>query len=189
MTKAEIRAKYLTLRKGLGNKNRQSTDAVLCNLFFDQLPVAEIKHFNSFLPIESKGEPNTWLIIERIHRELPNAITSIPVINKSGELDAVVLDRDAELHTNAWGISEVHGGRIISPEEIDLAIVPLLAFSPYGERIGYGKGFYDKFLKRCRRDMLRVGLSAFDADSNLPPPEPHDVPLTHCITPTGVYKF
>ena len=92
------------------------------------------------------------------------------------------------LNTNAWGIPEPQGGIEIDPQQLDVIFIPLLAFDIKGNRLGYGKGFYDRFLSNCKPQALKIGLSLFEAESSIPQ-EKTDVMLTHCVTPDKTYTF
>jgi 5-formyltetrahydrofolate cyclo-ligase len=72
---------------------------------------------------------------------------------------------------------------------IDMVFVPLLVTDREGHRVGYGKGFYDKYLKQCRPDCLKVGFSYFDPLDAIEGKDEFDVPLDLCITPNKVYVF
>jgi len=74
-------------------------------------------------------------------------------------------------------------------ELIDIALVPLLCFDLIGHRVGYGGGYYDKFLAACRPDCKKVGLSVFDPVESISDIEPHDVRLDFAITPDRLWKF
>ena len=71
----------------------------------------------------------------------------------------------------------------------DLIIVPLLAVDAQGHRVGYGKGFYDRFLSKCRPDCLKVGLNYFEPDERIVDVGEHDIKLDACVTPTEVFCF
>ena len=73
--------------------------------------------------------------------------------------------------------------------EIDLVLVPLLAFDKNGYRVGYGKGYYDKFLSNCRPDVIKIGLSFFDAVDEIEDIDDYDLPLNFCVTPQRLYDF
>jgi 5-formyltetrahydrofolate cyclo-ligase len=70
-----------------------------------------------------------------------------------------------------------------------MIIIPLLAFDEKGYRVGYGKGFYDRYLKECREDCLKIGLSYFEAVPSVDDAAEFDVPLDFCITPQRTYVF
>jgi 5-formyltetrahydrofolate cyclo-ligase len=96
-----------------------------------------------------------------------------------------------ELVKSSWGILEPpeHARRLDS-EQFDMVLVPMLAFDRFGHRVGYGGGYYDKFLAQIRPDCLRIGL-CFDMgyiESELPA-QPHDVPLHGVLTETRYHKL
>ena len=65
----------------------------------------------------------------------------------------------------------------------------MLIFDLKGNRIGYGKGYYDRFLQECRQDVLKVGLTSNVPLDLIPGVEEHDMPLDYCIYPYGVLRF
>ena len=78
---------------------------------------------------------------------------------------------------------------MIMPETLDLVFVPLLAFDKTGQRVGYGKGFYDRFLAACRPDTIKIGLSLETSVAQVADVHEGDVVLDYVITPAGVIKF
>lgn len=104
-------------------------------------------------------------------------------------MDAVIFDEDQPVEFNAFGIAEPIGTELVQPEEIDLVIIPMLAFDRKGNRVGYGKGYYDRFLCRCRRDCLKVGLSFFDPVDEISDVHPGDVRLDMCLTPERIFQW
>jgi 5-formyltetrahydrofolate cyclo-ligase len=91
--------------------------------------------------------------------------------------------------TSKWGIPEPLKGRIVEPAELDVVLIPLLAFDLNGHRVGYGKGFYDRYLASCRPDCLKIGISFFEATAPIDDVEAHDIALDIAICPTQVYDF
>jgi 5-formyltetrahydrofolate cyclo-ligase len=91
--------------------------------------------------------------------------------------------------TSKWGIPEPLKGRIVEPAELDVVLIPLLAFDLNGHRVGYGKGFYDRYLASCRPDCLKIGISFFEATAPIDDVESHDIALDIAICPTQVYDF
>ena len=72
---------------------------------------------------------------------------------------------------------------------INMIFVPLLSFDKNGYRVGYGKGFYDRYLSQCRGDCLKIGFSYFEPLDAIDDTNEFDVPLNLCVTPTTVYVF
>ena len=93
------------------------------------------------------------------------------------------------LKNNHWGIPEPQSGIKINPDQIDVVFVPLLIFDKQGHRIGYGKGYYDRFLSKCKKDTIKVGLSYFDPVERIEDIQSHDVPINFGITKDRVYEF
>jgi 5-formyltetrahydrofolate cyclo-ligase len=104
-------------------------------------------------------------------------------------MDALICKADTIFETNAFNIPEPVETATAEPQEIDLVIVPLLAFDEKGIRVGYGKGYYDRYLKDCREDCLKVGFSYFEAVERIEDADEFDVPLDFCITPNRIYVF
>jgi len=188
MTKAELRKLYLQERLALTEADCLSYSRQICEQFFFSFDISFFKIIHLYLPIEKNKEPDTWLILDRIRREFPNTRISVPRV-KNNQLENFFFEGLHQLEKNSWGIQEPKQGVPTLTEKIDLVIVPLLAFDQAGHRVGYGKGFYDRFLKECRPDCKKVGLSFFEPVEKITDSEEHDVALTHCITPTQIYQF
>lgn len=93
------------------------------------------------------------------------------------------------LKTNDWGIPEPVDGIEIQPQQIEVVFMPLLAFDEKGNRIGYGKGFYDRFLSSCSIDTVKIGLSFFEAEPLISEVSEDDIPLDYCVTSEKIYRF
>ena len=88
-----------------------------------------------------------------------------------------------------WGIPEPVGGLVLEPAKFDIIIMPLVAYDLKGNRVGYGKGFYDRYLALCRPDCLKIGISLFDPMDLIEEVESHDIPLDIAICPSKLYDF
>ena len=161
-----------------------------------QFPVERWQWLHVFLPLAKRREPDTWEIIRWVWgAELPLRLAT-PVVQPDGEtLKHYELTPATRLTRNRWGIDEPLPDPVTAPEVVpamlDAVLVPLLAFDETGQRVGYGGGFYDRFLAQCRPGTPFIGLSVLDEG---PVPRiadvlPTDVPLTACITPGGVWNF
>jgi 5-formyltetrahydrofolate cyclo-ligase len=189
MTKQELRKIYLEKRAALSEAECAQLSFQLYQNFFANIDLSFIKVLHTFLPIAAKREVDTWLIIDRIRREFPHIRLSIPKVNnKTGELENIYFEGLHQLATNAWGIQEPKQGVPTEPEKIDLVLVPLLVFDLNGDRVGYGKGYYDRFLKTCRPDCKKIGLSLFPAIEKIPSEE-YDVRLDGVVTAGGYSVF
>lgn len=190
MNKVELRKIYLQKRKALSEAEYVPLNFQLYQQFFTNIDLSFIKVIHTFLPVASKNEPDTWLIIDRLRREFPHIRISIPRTDtRANILENYYFEGLHQLVTTAWGIQEPRHGIPTETEKIDLVLVPLLAFDKNGHRVGYGKGFYDRFLSQCRPDCLKIGLSFFEFVDNVNGVESTDVNLNGCVTPTGLLKF
>ncbi len=184
MTKQEIRKIYLQKREDLSSVEFLQLNKFLCNNFFLHTDLSKVNVVHTFLPIKKNREVDTWLIIDRLQKEYPRVQICIPKINKeSGLLDNFYLEGREQLENNTWGIPEPMHGVPAPTSKIDAVLVPLLAFDKQGHRVGYGRGFYDKFLVTCRADCKKIGLSFFEEAEKITGLDQKDVALNLIITP------
>ncbi len=189
MNKVELRASYIQKRAALSESQYLKASSQIANHFFISTDLSSTNVVHTFLPIEEKKEVDTWLIIDRVKREFPHIKFAIPKVNNQlDELEHFFFDGPSQLEENSWGIPEPKSGTAIAPKNIDLVLIPLLAYDADGNRVGYGKGYYDKFLAKCRKDCKKIGLSIFE-HSDLIETNSFDVKLDYCITPEKVYVF
>jgi len=192
MTKAELRRQFLTLRKSLSVQEVEARSRQIAQRFFEQRLVASINIIHSFLPILRHNEVNTWPIIHQFWHDYPNVRIAVSVTDTEAyKLAHYSLDTNTALVENRWGIPEpiAEGAVQIETSTIDLVLVPLLVFDQGGHRVGYGGGFYDRFLADCRPDCQKIGLSLFEPIDQIDDVEPTDVSLDACITPDHMFYF
>lgn len=189
MNKAEARAHFLNLRKSLSQKQVSEADEAILTQF-QAINFSGIKYLHLFLPIAAKNEVNTQLLANWLQETHP-AIRL--VLSKSDTkqhtLRHFVWDEHSTLQTNTWGITEPTGGVEVEEKELDLILVPLLAYDLQGNRVGYGKGFYDRFLARCNKNIQKVGLSYFKPIDSIEDAEYFDIKLNTCICPDKIWHF
>ena len=189
MNKEDLRKIYLEKRKKLNEGECVQLNLQLYNHFFSSFDLSFIRVLHSYIPLSKNNEPDTWTILDRVRREFPQVRISLPRVLPNGELENIYFEGLHQLQTTSWGIQEPKQGVITPSEKIDLVIVPLLAFDMKGQRVGYGKGFYDRFLKSCKTDVQKIGLSFFGPVETISDTYPGDICLTSCIEPAGVHYF
>jgi 5-formyltetrahydrofolate cyclo-ligase len=190
MIKAELRKIYLEKRKNLSDAEREEKSRAIADQFFANFDLNKIIFLHCFLPIGKFNEIDTHLIFQKFWREFPRIQMLAPRVNfQTGNIENVKFAPETELVKNAWEISEPAHAETIETEKIDLVLVPLLCFDRKGFRVGYGKGFYDRFLKNCRADCLKIGLSYFEPIAEVADTQQFDVKLDFCITPEKVLQF
>ena len=187
MNKKELRAKYKTLRSNLSNQEIEDLSMAIANRLL-QLPIWEKSYYHIFLPISKQKEINTEFILNILQGKDKHVIISRSNF-ETYTLAHFLLTDTTVLKVNDWGIPERGDGIPIHEGTIEVVFVPLLAFDQKGNRVGYGKGFYDKFLAQCDPNTLKIGLSLFTEEEQIIDTITTDIRLNLCITPTKTYYF
>lgn len=188
MRKAEARKLYREKRGALGSSEIARLDDLLL-ISFQQAGLPFMERVLSFYPADAKGEPDTFLLTRYLSFINPALQVAYPRIGANNEMEAVVPSDEAAFAPNHYNILEPTRGITLPPEAFDLVLVPLLAFDLKGQRAGYGKGYYDRYLASVRPDCIKAGLSYFKAIDLLEDAHEFDIPLDLCITPSKVYVF
>mgnify|MGYP003576579396 FL=1 len=186
MKKAELRKLALRQRKLLSHSAIPALSNQLL-AHFSKLDFSEIKTIHIFLPIAEKNEPDTFLFIDWLRNNHPDIKIIIPKADFETSLmsNYVYLGKDG-LEKNLYDILEPQKGELHSGD-VEMVIIPLLAFDERGYRVGYGKGFYDRFLQGLA--TLKVGVSFFESGDDIDDVNEHDIQMDLCITPHKVYDF
>jgi 5-formyltetrahydrofolate cyclo-ligase len=100
-----------------------------------------------------------------------------------------LLTDNTVLRKSSYHIPEPVDGIEINENKIDVVFIPLLAYDKLGNRVGYGKGFYDRFLAKCKPETLKIGLSFFEAENEISDVNESDIKLDYCVTPNKIYTF
>ncbi|AYA37737.1 5-formyltetrahydrofolate cyclo-ligase [Hymenobacter oligotrophus] len=188
MLKADLRREMLARRRALSNAELARRSAELAAHLFAEFDLGAWRTVHVFLPLERQREPDTWLIIRRLWAYFPRVQVVVPVVQLDGQLTHRLLGPETELQPNTWGIPEPLGAPAVAATNIDAVLLPLLAFDVQGHRVGYGKGFYDRFLQECPKAQ-RIGLSLEPPVERITDAWPGDVPLHACIAPERVWWF
>ena len=190
VTKSELRKIYLAKRQMLSPDERESASAHIARIFFRDFNLTGISVLHCFIPIERFNEVDTRPIFQRLWSDFPKIQTVVPRVNHQTEdLESLKYGPDVELIANRWQIHEPSHNEYIEPDEVDMVLVPLLCFDMQGHRVGYGKGYYDRFLSRCRPDCLKIGLSIFAPVEKIDDAHEGDVTLDFAVTPTQTINF
>ena len=187
MLKEELRKKYKKLRRQIPPGHLQQISEQISLILFQNINL-ENKTISLFLPIERQHEINTYLIWEKA--KSLNAKVGIPKANlETKELKHYVFEKEEQLEINSIGIPEPNSGKIISADRFDYVFVPLFCFDKIGNRVGYGKGFYDRFLRKCSNSCKFIGINHFDDFEEIEDVLPTDIQLDACITPSIMFWF
>ena len=173
----------------LSEMQRSKLDDLLL-IQFQTVDLPFLEFLLSYWPIEENNEPNTHLFTEFLKFRNPELKTCYPVSNfDKNIMQAITTDIDTPFEKKELNLYEPLKGEVIPPEDLDIVFVPLLAFDRDGYRVGYGKGFYDKYLAGCRADCIKTGFCYFDPMESIDDRHEFDVPLDLCITPQNTYVF
>ena len=189
MTKKNIRKLFLDKRASISERDQAIAQDLLL-IRFQDMTFENLSMVHTYLPIVQKKEPDPGPLLRFLEFRFPGIQFSIPrtdLIN--GTMTHWKFDEHTIIQEDLNGIPEPQNGNMIDIREIDLVIVPLLAFDNRGFRVGYGKGFYDRFLPECRKDAIRLGLSFFDAVDHIDDIQEYDIPLHYCVTPDRIHEF
>ncbi len=137
-----------------------------------------------------QNEVDTWPIIQRLSKNYPSLQITLPKADpQTFSMESYLYHSKVQLQSNTWGIQEPLNGQLIAPQAIDMILLPLLTFDGQGYRVGYGKGFYDRFLSRCRKDIIKIGISPEAPVAQISDLNEYDVRMDYCITPEKVWEF
>lgn len=186
MDKQALRNWYLKRRTALSPEALEEKSMAIANQCL-KLPIWEKTYFHLFLTIESKQEVQTDFLLHILQGRDKSIV--VPVADfKTGSLTSILLQENTPLKISSYGIPEPVRGIEIAPTTLEVVFVPLLAYDQQGNRLGYGKGFYDRFLASCHPDCLFVGLSFFEPEKALASND-WDVPMNYVVTPQNIHIF
>lgn len=187
MNKTELRVKYKALRQSLSEDEVEEMSLAIANNLLG-LPIWHNTYFHVFLPITEQNEVNTECILHLLSGKDKEIIVSKSDFT-SRNMTHFLLTDSTKIKKNSYNIPEPVDGIEVSVTKIEVVFVPLLAFDTIGNRVGYGKGFYDVFLSTCKPETIKIGLSFFEAEATITDVFENDVKLDYCVTPQKVYAF
>lgn len=187
MTKTELRKKYKALRQSLTETQIDDYSIAIANQVLS-LDIWNKSFYHIFLTIEEQKEINTDFILNILAGKDKHI-----VISKSNfedySMSHFLLTDSTTIKKNTYNIPEPIDGIEIQPMQLEVVFIPLLAFDNTGNRIGYGKGFYDRFLEQCKPETIKVGLSFFETEEEISDFSKKDIKLDYCVTPSKIYQF
>lgn len=187
MDKASLRSLYRQKRNALQPEHTEKLQKQIEHQF-SSLDLDAVACVHVFLPIPNQVEVNTWPLIEKLWAGHKTVVASTSNFDTK-TMQHWCIDSKTSYRTNLYGIPEPLTQDEVLPSQIDMVLVPLFSFDRHGHRVGYGQGFYDRFLVSCRDDCRLVGLSYFDVCADIEGLTPYDIPMHHCITPSKTYSF
>ncbi len=188
VNKNVLRKTYLEKRLFLSDTEYDRRNQRLFNAFTEWVDLHGVGSLHTFLPIAEKKEVNTWLIIHHLRKHFPDIEIYTSRSLKGGLLDHFLLEEDTRLIINKWGIPEPAEVPAVKPNRLDIILVPLIICDKTGHRIGYGKGYYDRFLSDYP-DARKIGVSLSPPLDRIDFMDTLDVAMDSCLTPYQIYQF
>ncbi len=192
MKKAALRKEFLQKRKDADERWLSEKNALITQNVEKFVRNNPFKTLHTFLPQLGSREIHTLYIVESFRISFPAMRIAAPyIIPGTREMEHFLVTPFTRLVMNQWRIPEPDPltSEKILPEAIDIVLVPLLAFDRKGYRVGYGGGYYDRFLSQTRPDCIKMGLSLFEEVGEIEDTDEFDIPLDMCITPERLYDF
>jgi 5-formyltetrahydrofolate cyclo-ligase len=188
MDKTELRKLYRAKRKHLSEKERETLSNQLTEQFLEFLAHhQDLKHIHVFLPIAKLNEVDTFGLVDKLLDKGMVLYTSVTDF-KTESMQTIRLERPLEWAEDSYGIPVPHNYQNVDGNLIQLVLIPLLAYDLEGNRLGYGKGFYDRFLESLPQAVIKAGMSYFHPEETIPEEE-HDIRLDFCLTPDNIFEF
>lgn len=194
MNKKKIRQKYKELRKSLSQEEIEEKSLAIANqlLRMDTVPSSKLVwdklYYHLFLTIEEQNEINTEYILQILTGKDKEIVISKCEFATVGMTHFLLTD-NTKIKKNSYNVPEPVDGLEVPDAKIDVVFVPLLAYDKEGNRVGYGKGFYDNFLSKCKPETIKIGVSFFPPEENINDVSTNDVKLDFCVTPDEIFQF
>lgn len=187
MFKRELRKKYKALRKSFAENKIDELSLAIANEVL-LLPIWEKTYFHVFLPIEEQKEVNTEYLLHLLSGKDKEICISKSDF-ETQKMTHYLLTDNTKIKKNDYNIPEPENGIEVPSNKLQVVFVPLLAYDKNGNRVGYGKGFYDKFLAECNQNTIKIGLSFFEPEELISDVNAADIQLNYCVTPIRIIKF
>jgi len=188
LRKDNLRKAFLEKRKAMTESQVQQMSSAILENFKKAFDLNPYTFVHVFLPIKKQNEIDTWPIVDYLSKSNLSVVVSKSDL-LSNNMEHFIYDKSVHMKPNKWGIPEPESGVSVSASQMDMVLIPLLVFDNVGHRVGYGKGYYDHFLSKCRKDCIKIGLSMVSPVELILDTEPTDVKMDYCISPMGLHTF
>jgi len=192
MLKSDIRDKQLQWRRSLSNEEVDRRSQQVAHTFLSNIPLKGKEYCHLFLPITRSNELNTYVLIHLLWREYPDITIVVSKSNFSDcSMQQYILRPETVLSMNSYGIPEpADTDELVDEKTLDLVVFPLLAVDSKGNRVGYGKGFYDRMLLQCSPTVKKIGIGFHEQLlEKITDTKPHDVKLDAFVSEDNYFSF
>lgn len=186
-SKSEIRKKLLIKRRNLSLSSISNKSSRIARRIIKYFDFTKITLVHSYLPLP--GEVDTKIVISAIKEINPAVKIAVPIVSGDTLVHSLITE-DTLFHKGSFNTQEPNKIIPVDFEQIKLVFIPIVGFDVTGNRIGYGKGYYDSFLSKLNKTIIKIGL-AFDLSLVKEGiiSEPHDVRLDYAVTEYQIFKF
>lgn len=188
-SKEEWRNQFRAYRRSLSAPAYAAQSSVIVHRVLGMPETTQADVVHTYWPLRDRGEIDTRLLLAGLRAQGTEVV--LPVVTSfDPEMPTLEHRRYTGPHAleiNRWGIREPVNTEVVSPEALDLVVVPALGASREGDRLGHGSGYYDAFLESvtCPRVALVYEACLVPAL----PSAPHDVPMTTLVSETNVLRL
>ncbi|KRN92672.1 5-formyltetrahydrofolate cyclo-ligase [Pediococcus stilesii] len=183
MEKAAFREKQIKLLSTIDEVSKANKETAIARVLFQQNEFIGAK--NIAITLSHGFELNTNDIIEKMRQMGKNVF--IPRTLPKRQMEFVEFTSETKLEPKVFGILEPQNGRVIQPEKLDLIIVPGLAYeTTSGYRLGFGGGYYDRFLLKTQAPKIVLAFSEQIYSAPQWSVERFDIPLDKIISENGI---
>jgi 5-formyltetrahydrofolate cyclo-ligase len=181
MEKAELRKIYKQKRQELSSDVIKILQENIYQQIYD-LDITDVKTIHIFLTLARFREIDTSPIIDYFrNKNIKIVVSKTEFTNNT--LIHYYLEKDTEIAINKYGVAEPKNAIQVAEKDLDVVFVPLLISDAQNYRVGYGKGFYDRFLAKCRKDCKTIGLNFFKPIAKIENLNAYDVALDEVVYP------
>jgi 5-formyltetrahydrofolate cyclo-ligase len=181
LTKQALRAEVIARAKNLSPTYCREADEAICRQVI-QLDVYE-RAKTVFCYVGTEREIDTMRLIHIMMRD--GKSVAVPLCTEKGVMQARRIEGMGDLVSGRYGILAPRlQCPVVEPEELDLVIVPCCTGNARGERLGYGGGYYDRYLPRTKCPAILLCRHQLERDDI--PLEPHDVKMHYFVTERAV---
>lgn len=190
LDQSSLRKTKLNQRKKLSKDVVEAHSAVICTRLANLPEFNDSQIIAAYWPMS--GEIDTHALISLCWKSGKKCY--LPKIKPSFQMEFYQYEQDTPLELNSMSIAEPMNSNLISPDQLDVVLTPVVAFDASGHRLGFGLGFYDRcfaFLQNENKTAIKpilIGLAHAFQEVPAIDPNPWDVPLNKIITETGIFN-
>ena len=186
LLKAQLRKELRLRRQGIESAARRSLDDSINKTLLELVKNTGCLSLSAYWPFD--GEPDLRPSMDILSRR--GLTVALPVIDDAADEPRLQFrhwSHSKAMKKNLYGIEEPGSGDILLPKDLDLVLLPLVAWDEYGHRLGMGRGYYDRTLETLAESIrpLRVGIAYESQKVADVPADPWDIGLHNVITEKG----